>query len=171
MQRCVKKQLAVTDIIAKGYKVRFLSGRTICLSDMEDQEKKLYLTKYYYQIEKVYSKKGGIMGQRLNEYAKLLTPNPISGVIRKEKKGGKLPVRSEKLERKFLEDDRKLAKQYPTIGDKIQAAFVARLTNQERKELTIRLKRLGAKQVFIEDHFEGNQITTEPIQYIKYLFN
>lgn len=171
MQRCVKKQLAVKEIIAKGYKVRFLSGQTICLADLEESEKKRYLTKYYYQIEKVYSKKGGIMGQRLNEYGNLLTPNPISGVIRQEKKGGRLPVRSEKLERKFFEDDRKRAKYYPTIGDKIQAAFVARLTNQERKEVTIRLKRLGATQVVIEDHIDGNQITTEPIHFIKYLFN
>lgn len=168
MQRRV---VTVKELVVKGCKIRFLSGHTVNLNDMDESEKKRYLTKYYYNIEKVYSKKGGLLGQRLNMYGDLLTPKPVESLIKQKRTGRQLPVQSEKLERKFFEDEMKLARKYPTIGDKIQSAFVERLTNQERKELTIRLKRLGAKQVIIEDHTEGNQITTEPIQFIKYLFN
>lgn len=169
--------LTVKDIVSKVYSVRLFNGHTIYLNDMEESEKKQVVTQIYYQISKVYSKKGTLIGQRFNEYANLtplklkMKSTTVNGLIRHEKRGGRLPVQLKKLERKFLEDDKKLAKQYPTIGDKIQAAFVVRLTNLERKELTFRLKRLGAKQVMIEDHTEGNRITTEPVHYIKYLFN
>lgn len=171
MHLCEKKDLTVTDIVAKGYKIRFLNGHIAYLDKMEESEKKRYLVKCYPQIEKVYSKKNGLLGLRLNQYGRLLTPKQGKGIIKKERTGRQLPVRSKIIERKYLQDDRKLAKQYPTIADKIQAAFVVRLTNQERKELTVRLKRLGAKHVMIEDLTEGNRITTEPVHYIKYLFN
>lgn len=168
MQRRV---VTVKELVVKGSKIRFLSGHTVNLNDMDESKKMQYVTKYYYEIEKVYSKKGGLLAQRLNMYCDLLTPKPVDSLIKQERTGRRLPVQSEKLKRRYFEDEMKLARKYPTIGDKIQSAFVERLTNQERKELTIRLKRLGAKQVMIEDHTEGNRITTEPVHYVKYLFN